>query len=64
MRNILLGLGIGIPALILLAWIVATVGEGLILLAGIAFIVLVVVLVCVRWAFVALRGVGRWARRQ
>lgn len=64
MRNILIGIGVGIPVMIFLAWIVATIGEGNILLAGGAFFALLGIGYLVGWLFKTLLGFGRWARRQ
>jgi hypothetical protein len=62
--RVLAGILIGIPVLILLAWVVAQVGQGSLAALGLLLVVSLLLWALGSWIFGTLRGVGRWARRQ
>ena len=62
--RVLAGILIGIPALVLLAWVVTQVGQTSLAMLGLLLVVGLVLIQLGLWVLGTLRGVGRWARRQ
>ena len=58
------GILIGIPVLVLLAWVVVQVGQTSLAMLGLLLVVGLVLVHLGLWVLSTLRGAGRWARRQ